>query len=78
MCGRFVQSQEAENYGAYFTVDVIKTDDVLRSWNVAPTKRVYAVAEHEDERHLGSFRWGLVPFWAKDPSIGSRLINARF
>jgi len=77
MCGRFVQSKEAENYGAYFAVDVIKTDVVLRSWNVAPTKQVYAVAEHDGERQLGTFGWGLVPFWAKDPKIGSRLINAR-
>ncbi|MEN8114728.1 MAG: SOS response-associated peptidase [Actinomycetota bacterium] len=77
MCGRFVQTQEAENYGSYFSVDVIKTDAVLRSWNVAPTKQVYAVAEHEQERHLGTFGWGLVPFWAKDRKIGARLINAR-
>ncbi len=77
MCGRFVQSQEAENYGAYFQVDVIRTDAVLRSWNVAPTKQVYAVAEHDGERQLGKFDWGLVPFWAKDRKIGARLINAR-
>ena len=77
MCGRFVQTQEAENYGSYFQVDVIRTDAVLRSWNVAPTKQVYAVAEHEGERQLGTFDWGLVPFWAKDRKIGARLINAR-
>jgi putative SOS response-associated peptidase YedK len=77
MCGRFVQTQESENYGAYFQVDVIRTDAVLRSWNVAPTKQVYAVAEHDGERQLGTFDWGLVPFWAKDRKIGARLINAR-
>ena len=77
MCGRFVQSREAEDYGAYFAVDVIKTDAVLRSWNVAPTKQVYAVAEHEGERLLGTFEWGLVPFWAKDRKIGAGMINAR-
>ncbi|MCL1694170.1 MAG: SOS response-associated peptidase [Actinomycetia bacterium] len=77
MCGRFVQTQEAENYGAYFSVDVIRTDAVLRSWNVAPTKQIYAVAEHEGERQLGTFGWGLLPFWAKDRKIGARLINAR-
>ena len=52
MCGRFVQTQEAENYGAYFSVDIIKTDEVLKSWNVAPTKQVYAVAEHEGELEI--------------------------
>lgn len=77
MCGRFVQTQEAENYGSYFSVDLIQTDEVLRSWNVAPTKQVYAVAEHDGQRMLGTFDWGLVPFWAKDRKIGARLINAR-
>ncbi len=77
MCGRFVQTQEAENYGAYFSVDVIRTDAVLSSWNVAPTRQVYAVAEHDGERQLGTLDWGLVPFWAKDRKIGARLINAR-
>lgn len=77
VCGRFVQTREAENYGAYFSVDVIKTDEVLRSWNVAPTKQVYAVAEHDEQRQMGTFSWGLVPFWAKDRKIGARLINAR-
>jgi putative SOS response-associated peptidase YedK len=51
---------------------------------VAPSQQVYAIAERrpreegeEPTRQLGSFRWGLVPFWAKDPSIGNRMINAR-
>jgi putative SOS response-associated peptidase YedK len=62
-------------------------------YNVAPTKPVYAVLtrRHEPtetaaaaaaeqarpERELRVVRWGLVPFWAKDPAIGSRMINAR-
>lgn len=35
------------------------------------------MAEHEGKRLLGSFRWGLIPFWAKDIKIGARNINAR-
>jgi putative SOS response-associated peptidase YedK len=77
MCGRFVQSRQAGDYGAYFSVDVVNTDVALRSWNVAPTKQVYAVAEHAGQRQLGTFEWGLVPPWAKDRRIGARLINAR-
>ena len=62
-------------------------------YNVAPTKEVYAVLDrvprsdrengdddksHADPvRQLRILKWGLVPFWAKDPSIGSRMINAR-
>jgi putative SOS response-associated peptidase YedK len=53
-------------------------------WNVAPTKPVYAVVERppsderpEPERQLRVVTWGLVPFWAKDRSVGNRMINAR-
>lgn len=50
-------------------------------YNVAPTKRVYIVVDRDRgdvrERSLEVARWGLVPSWAKDPSIGSRLVNAR-
>ena len=46
-------------------------------WNVAPTQPVPTVRREEDGRHLVTLRWGLVPFWADDPSIGARLINAR-
>jgi putative SOS response-associated peptidase YedK len=44
--------------------------------NVAPTQPV-AVVTNADERKAEWMRWGLIPFWAKDPTIGSRLINAR-
>jgi putative SOS response-associated peptidase YedK len=44
---------------------------------VAPTNDVYAVLEDGGTRHLDAFRWGLIPSWAKDPKIGSRMINAR-
>jgi putative SOS response-associated peptidase YedK len=57
------------------------------SWNVAPTDAVRIVVERPErledgshgalERQLRSARWGLVPAWAKDPSVGNRLINAR-
>ena len=47
------------------------------NYNVAPTQGVLAVYESSGERWLDTFHWGLVPFWAKDPKIGSRMINAR-
>ena len=46
-------------------------------YNVAPTKRIYTVLSHKDERELRLVRWGLVPSWAKDTSGGARMINAR-
>jgi putative SOS response-associated peptidase YedK len=57
------------------------------SWNVAPTRRLYAVIEsrrHSEGnqiegtvRLLDQFRWGFVPYWAKDVRVGNRMINAR-
>jgi putative SOS response-associated peptidase YedK len=77
MCGRFVQSHDASFYADAFAVESIRVDSLPPSFNVAPTDRVYAIAEHEGERMLGSFRWGLIPWWAKDRKIAVRNINAR-
>ena len=77
MCGRFVQSQSPSAYADYFGVSEVKTESLAPSYNVAPTDPVYAVAEHEGVRQLGTFRWGLLPFWAKDRKMAARNINAR-
>ncbi len=77
MCGRFVQTQSAETYAEYFSVDAIRAEPLPPSWNVAPTDTVYAIAEHNNERQLGTFEWGLIPWWAKDRKIAAKHINAR-
>jgi len=77
MCGRFVQSQSPNIYAEFFGADVIKTEELKASYNVAPTDPVYAIAEHDDQRILGTFKWGLLPFWAKDRKLAARNINAR-
>ena len=77
MCGRFVQSQSPNVYAEFFGADVIKTEELKASYNVAPTDPVYAIAEHDDQRILGTFKWGLLPFWAKDRKLAARNINAR-
>ncbi len=47
-------------------------------YNIAPTQFIAAIRNSdENQPELAMFRWGLVPFWAKDPSIGARMINAR-
>jgi len=51
--------------------------DLSANYNVAPTQQVFAIVQYEDIKHLDRFSWGLVPFWAKDISIGSKMINAR-
>lgn len=77
MCGRFVQAHTAEEYALHFGAAEVLADPKGPSWNVAPTDRVYAVASHNGQRSLGSFRWGLVPWFADSARVASRHINAR-
>jgi putative SOS response-associated peptidase YedK len=90
MCGRYASSRQPEDLVEEFEITLVP-DHVPRieaDWNVAPTKEVYAVVERpprdeegtkatEPERQLRVLTWGLVPFWSKDPSGASRMINAR-
>lgn len=75
MCGRFSITGDLDFYAEYFAVDEVVTDALEKSWNVAPTDRVYVISEREGSRRLGSMKWGLVPHWAKN--IKSIHINAR-
>jgi putative SOS response-associated peptidase YedK len=77
MCGRFVAATDPDGLARFFMVDERVDGDIPPSYNVAPTQPVRAVVEHEDQRWLAAFRWGLVPHWADDPNIGNRMINAR-
>ncbi len=88
MCGRYASSRKPEDLVEEFEVDRVDVAAPLEpDFNVAPTKEVYAVFERvpkhaadpveEKQRRLAVLNWGLVPSWAKDRSIGSRLINAR-
>jgi putative SOS response-associated peptidase YedK len=76
MCGRFVSASPPDDIARYF--DAASPDQALdESYNVAPTNDVYAVFETGGVRRLDIFHWGFVPHWAKDPSVGNRMINAR-
>lgn len=83
MCGRYASSRRPEDLAEEFEVRGSDLPDLEPDFNVAPTKQVYAVvarppaAEEAPERQLRALTWGLVPFWSKDPAIGSRMINAR-
>jgi putative SOS response-associated peptidase YedK len=79
MCGRFSMYEDKDRLADYFQVDEVVLDDITPRWNVAPTQPVVTIATSRDgeTRRLGEMRWGLVPSWAKDPSIGNRMINAR-
>ena len=76
MCGRFAFYSPSEATAALFGVHGAL--DVEARYNIAPTQYIAAIrAGEDDERELVMLRWGLIPFWAKDPSIGNRMINAR-
>jgi putative SOS response-associated peptidase YedK len=76
MCGRYVITEDPSTLANYFKVERTVTDTFDVSYNVAPTDPVLAIAEHDGIRQMGSFRWGLVPHWAKDTK-GPLNINAR-
>lgn len=75
MCGRYTlrvpMREVAEEFGLF---DV---PDQPPRYNVAPTQPVPAVRAAAGGRELAMLRWGLIPSWADDPSIGNRMINAR-
>ena len=89
MCGRIVQSSSPEEIAREFGAAI---DPVIRGtwaphWNSAPTATATLIAPHAEieersetvvhERLLTYARWGLVPHWAKDETLGNRLFNAR-
>jgi len=78
MCGRYVAATPPDQLAELFGVTDVRAGDLGPRWNVAPTLEVYAVATGSDgERRLGTFRWGLVPWFAKAPTGGAKMINAR-
>ena len=85
MCGRYASSRQPEDLVEEFEIRNPDLPHLEPDFNVAPTKEVYAVVERppsgdkeaEPERQLRVLTWGLVPFWAKDPKVGNRMINAR-
>jgi putative SOS response-associated peptidase YedK len=75
MCGRFSLTKEEAEIEKRFHAKFYSNDQVKR-YNVAPSQLALVLTdEKRDELQL--FRWGLVPFWAKDPKIGYKMINAK-
>lgn len=76
MCGRFGLFVAPEVLEEYFGLDDLVAA-VEPRYNLTPGRSVAVVRERDGKRRLDALQWGLVPFWAKDASIGRRLINAR-
>lgn len=76
MCGRFTLTHDINTVGRIFNAAVPASLQTAPRYNIAPTQDVVTVL-HDDTVHLDMLRWGLIPSWSKDESIGSRMINAR-
>lgn len=75
MCGRFTLTLDSKQIqDAYPWLNV--PQGIQPRYNIAPTQPV-AVVPNDERQRLDFYVWGLIPSWAKDPSIGSRMINAR-
>ncbi len=74
MCGRYTLTIDIKTVAEKFGVPA--TLDTSPRYNIAPTQEVVSVMRN-GASHLAWLRWGLIPSWAKDESIGSRMINAR-
>lgn len=75
MCGRFTMTLDLEEIKRFFRI-AEASQDYPPSYNTAPGREIPVILT-EDVRRLSLSRWGLVPSWAKDQSIGNKLINAR-
>jgi putative SOS response-associated peptidase YedK len=83
MCGRFGLKTPAEKIAEF--LETLSFEDVhpdatyAPRYNIAPTTPIMVAMcnDYQPKRHLSFVRWGLIPFWAKDPKIANKLINAR-
>lgn len=76
MCGRYSFTLSAKKVSQQLGLDLEAEAPLEANYNVAPTQQAYVITDAAAHR-ISSYRWGLIPFWAKDTKIGARLINAR-
>ena len=76
MCGRFTQQRPASELAEIFAAEPLDEDPGPR-FNVAPTDDALVVVQRDDRRAIKAYRWGLIPHWAENAKVGSRMINAR-
>src|SRR5215471_316638 len=77
MCGRYRLTAKERWLSTYFNLDPEDVEWAAR-WNIAPTQEVATIRQdrREPKRKFALMRWGLIPYWAKDLSIGAKTINA--
>jgi putative SOS response-associated peptidase YedK len=79
MCGRFSNTANFEKLMSFYNAELgVGIDmDWQGNYNVSPTQVVPVIIDGDEGREIVPMKWGLVPFWAKDPKIGNTMINAR-
>jgi putative SOS response-associated peptidase YedK len=75
MCGRYSQTSDLATLMRRFKTGLIR-GEVRPRYNIAPSQPALVVIQ-EAERTLDLYRWGLIPWWTKDPKAGAKMINAR-
>ena len=75
MCGRFSLTASAQTIVDVFGIEDLP--DYVPCYNIAPTTQILGIRMENGQRVARPFRWGLIPFWAKDIKIGYKLLNAR-
>jgi putative SOS response-associated peptidase YedK len=79
MCGRYRRTTQEEELARLYHIPISKQTDFPISYNIAPSRRILAIRFNPESRarSLDALQWGLIPYWAKDPKISYRTINAR-
>jgi len=76
MCGRFIMLTDLSVIAETFNIQKVACEYRTGN-NISPGQQIMAVIRQDQQNTLVNFRWGLIPYWAKDPSVGSRMFNAR-
>jgi putative SOS response-associated peptidase YedK len=78
MCGRYNLTESQSHLEEWFKAVMEDDEGFQPNYNVAPTHNMPVVGQNlEGKRTIQRFRWGLLPFWAKDTKVGYSMINAR-
>lgn len=77
MCGRFTLTSDMDTILYRFSSIATPTISHRPRYNIAPSQPILAVVNHGKQNTIQEFIWGLIPFWSKEPTPGSKIINAR-
>jgi putative SOS response-associated peptidase YedK len=77
MCGRYVSKANRKDVEQEFDLALGPEQHLQVRYNIAPTQIIPVILESKGQRIIEQLRWGLIPGWAKDETIGAKLINGR-